>query len=76
MAKTIEIKVFTTDHKGFEKFVFRPVTPNCEYSPAGMQHVIGQMLAELTKSYPDNTFKVVPIGANKFNILPDLISNA
>lgn len=76
MAKTVEIKVFQSDHKGFEKFVFRPVTPHLEYSPIGMQSVIAMMVNQLTKDFPGNTFKVVPIGPNKFNILPEPTANA
>lgn len=76
MSRAIEIKVFDSYHKGFERFRFAPVVPDMEYSKAGIDAVIAMLVAELTKQYPNNTFKVIPIGQREFNILPEKCGDA
>lgn len=71
MSKSIDVKVFTSNHKAFERFRFRPLTPGLEYSKEGINEVLTEFIAVLTKQYPENTFKVVPVGTREYNILPE-----
>lgn len=68
--RTIEVKVFTSDHKGFERFRFTPLTKGIEYSPLGVKQVISEMVVHLKSQFPGNEFRIVELNDHSFNVLP------
>lgn len=74
--RTIEVKVFASDHKAFERFRFSPVTKGVEYSEPGVKQIIAEMVEHLKLQYPGNDFRVVELSDRSFNILPEPIANA
>lgn len=74
--KSVDIKVFTSDHKSFERYRFSPVTKGTEYTVMGAKLVIAQMVELLKKQFPGNEFKVVQLNDRSFNIMPVPLANA
>jgi 3-deoxy-D-manno-octulosonic-acid transferase len=59
----VHLKVWTSDFKECETFIF-PSTAPME------KELISRFIGELDKQFPDNIFKCVPVGAHRYNIVP------
>jgi hypothetical protein len=70
------IKVWTTDLKECETFVMHgPESP--ERRPKGLPPAfLVPFLAKLEEQFPNNTFKVVPIGKYRYNVIPQPFHSA
>jgi hypothetical protein len=65
MMPKVHIKVWTSDLKECEQFEFLqcPSRPKAE--------IVKRFVADLEKRFPGNTFRTVPIGQHRYNVIPD-----
>lgn len=59
----VHIKVWTSDFTECETFVF-PCQPSVK------DELVGRFVVDLEKQFPGNTFKIVPIGPSRYNVVP------
>lgn len=65
----VHIKVWTTDLKEFETFVF-PVQDTAR------DELVRRFVQELKMRFPNNDLRVIRIGKDRFNVIPHPVANA
>lgn len=71
----VRLKVFATDGKGHQEFTLDVPRVMDEQSYVCLQHV-SQFIYALKEHFPGNEFQVVPVGRNRYNVLPQPLTNA
>lgn len=69
--KQVEIKVFATDYKSSEKYIFN-AEAGTHFTPEGIDVILKDFKKMFDGQFPGNQMTFVPVAANKFNLVQNV----
>lgn len=72
--RTIHLKVFTSDGKGFERFTLSP-PPGKLWHQTELPRHMSEFIWALKDQFPGNEFKAIKVTHNRYNIVPQPLNH-